>query len=343
MKLVKVPLLMLFFLLIVLVVAGGFFTVLAFLNNPTGEVPETGVLFQIKKGETSEHVFVRLEQERLIRSSLLMRSIAKLTNTESFLKSGIYRIRPDQTTLDIHNELVSGKQEMKKVTVKEGWTLSQIAGTLEAAGLMPAGEFMQAAASPELRAKYNVFGRTLEGYLFPDTYFFPYEVSAETVLTTMLDTFYEKLGAIFPDYRQLDKRLLFQKVIIASIVEREYRREDEAPVIASVFFNRLQRNQKLESCATVEYVLTEIMGKPHHERLTWADIAVKSPYNTYEIGGLPPGPIGNPGKTSLIAAFFPMKTNYLYFVLKDPATGVHEFSETFQKHLTAKELYIKSY
>jgi UPF0755 protein len=159
----------------------------------------------------------------------------------------------------------------------------------------------------------------------------------------MIDTFFDKLCDVYPDYPVLDKKALFQKVILASIIEREYRKENEAPVIASVFYNRLKINQKLESCATVAYVLTEMLGKPHPDRLTWADIAVKSPYNTYQVYGLPPGPIGNPGTTALMAAFFPMETNYKYFVLKDPESGVHEFSETFQKHLSAKELYIKGY
>jgi cell division protein YceG involved in septum cleavage len=153
MRILKIPFLFLFFLLLVLLIAGGLVVTAAFLNDPTGAIPQSGVLFQIKKGESSEHVFIRLEQERLIRSSLLMRIISKITDTESLLKTGIYRIRPEQTTLDIHTVLVSGKQEMKKVTIKAGWTLSQIAGALEQGGLISGGAFLQAAASPEIRAK----------------------------------------------------------------------------------------------------------------------------------------------------------------------------------------------
>ncbi len=343
MRLLKIPLVLVFLLLVLLVMAGGAFTVIALLNNPTGAVPQAGELFQIKKGESSEHVFIRLEQAGLIRSSLLLQVVAKVAGTESSLKAGVYRIRPDQTTIDIHNALVSGRQELKKVTVKEGWTLSQIAGALKSGGLMDAGSFVKAAASRELLARYGIPGRTAEGYCFPDTYYFPYDASAASMLAAMCDNFYAKLADIYPEYKRLAHKALFQKVIVASIVEREYRRENEAPVIASVFYNRLRINQPLESCATVEYVLTEILGKPHHERLTWADIAVQSPYNTYRVYGLPPGPIGNPGRTSLMAAFFPMKTDYRYFVLKDPASGAHEFSETFQKHLSAKSLYLKGY
>jgi UPF0755 protein len=343
MKLLKVPLLLLFFIFLLLLVSGGLFITVALFNSPTGAVQAEGILFQVKKGEVSEHVFIRLEQEQLVRSSLLLRLLSKISNTELSLKTGIYRINPGLTTWDIHAMLVSGKQEMNKITIREGWTLGQIAASLQQAGLMTADAFQDAARSPELRTKYRIPGRSVEGYLFPDTYYFPYDVSATTILSTMLDTFYAKLGELYPDYRKMEPQVLFQKVTLASIVEREYRKENEAPVIASVFYNRLRINQKLQSCATVEYVLTELLGKAHHERLTWADIAIKSPYNTYDIYGLPPGPIGNPGATALIASFFPMETKYKYFVLKDPVKGEHEFTETLQKHLSAKELYIKKY
>jgi UPF0755 protein len=343
MRLLNIPLFILFFGLALVVVAGGVAIVMAALNSPPDTIPAEGVLFEVNKGESSEYVFMRLEQNRLIRSSLLLRVIAKLTGTESSLKTGVYRIQPDFTAVDVHNLLVSGKQEMKRVTIKEGWTLRRTAREFEAAGLLSSAEFISAASSPATAGKFGVNGRTVEGFLFPDTYYFPYEVTAEEVVSMMVGTFFKRLAEIYPAYTEMDKKTLYSRVIMASIIEREYRREDEAPVIASVFYNRLAIGQKLESCATVAYVLTEIKGKPHPQRLTWADIAVDSPYNTYEHYGLPPGPIGSPGTTALYAAFMPLKTTYRYFVLKDPESGRHEFSETFQKHLSAKELYIKSY
>jgi UPF0755 protein len=343
MRLLKIPLFILFFVLVLFLVTGGLAVVVAVLNSPTGAVPAEGALFEVRKGEASEYVFLRLEEGNFVHSSLLLRVIAKLAGTESSLKTGVYRIRPGYSTVDIHNLLVSGKQEMKRVTVKEGWTIRQTAREFEAAGLLSAADFLKAAASPATAKKYGIAGRSVEGFLFPETYYFPYEVSAEDVIAMMVGTFFKRLTDLYPAYSNLDKKTLFEKVILASIIEREYRREDEAPVIASVFYNRLAVGQKLESCATVAYVLTEIKGRPHPERLTWADVAVDSPYNTYEHFGLPPGPIGSPGATSLSAAFLPLKTRYRYFVLKDQATGQHEFSETFRKHLNAKEMYLKSY
>ena len=128
---------------------------------------------------------------------------------------------------------------------------------------------------------------------------------------------------------------------MASIVEREYRRKEEAPLIASVFYNRLRYNIGLESCATLAYIITDIEDKPHPEYLTVEDKHIDSPYNTYKWAGLPPGPIANPGLVALEAAVRPPKTDYYYFVLKDPATGEHYFSEDLQEHNWAKYTYLK--
>jgi UPF0755 protein len=128
---------------------------------------------------------------------------------------------------------------------------------------------------------------------------------------------------------------------MASIVEREYRRAAEAPLIASVFYNRLEYNIGLESCATLGYIITDIQNKPHPEYLTAEDKRIDSPYNTYKWAGLPPGPISSPGAVALEAAFRPADTGYYYFVLKNPQTGEHYFSEDLQEHNWAKYYYLK--
>jgi UPF0755 protein len=128
---------------------------------------------------------------------------------------------------------------------------------------------------------------------------------------------------------------------MASIVEREYRADDEAPLIASVFYNRLKRNIGLESCATLEYIITEIQQKAHPEYITLEDEKIDSPYNTYKWAGLPPGPISNPGRIALEAAFHPARTGYLYFVLRDQQAGRHFFSRDLSEHNQAKYLYLK--
>jgi UPF0755 protein len=131
-------------------------------------------------------------------------------------------------------------------------------------------------------------------------------------------------------------------VILASIVEREYRRGEEAPLMAGVFSNRLGIGMALQSCATVEYIITEIQDRPHPEVLSTRDTEIRDPYNTYIRPGLPPGPICAPGKVALRAALFPEKSNFLYFRLVDEASGKHYFSRTLDDHIRAGRLYVKS-
>ena len=134
---------------------------------------------------------------------------------------------------------------------------------------------------------------------------------------------------------------LNNRVIIASIVEREYRIPEEAAIMAGVFFNRLRIGMALQSCATVEYVITEILGLPHPTRIFNRDLEIRNPYNTYMYPGLPPGPISWPGEIALRAAFNPAETNYLYFRLIELSTGRHHFSRTLDDHIRAGALYVK--
>jgi len=141
--------------------------------------------------------------------------------------------------------------------------------------------------------------------------------------------------------RSTDAAELNRRIIIASIVEREYRVPEEAAVMAGVFYNRLDIGMALQSCATVEYVITEIQGRPHPEQLFNRDLEIRDPYNTYIRPGLPPGPISAPGETALKAAFIPESTEYLYFRLIDTGAGRHYFSRTLDDHIRAGALYVK--
>jgi len=200
---------------------------------------------------------------------------------------------------------------------------------------------MAAVRSPVLLAKFGIPGRTMEGHLFPDTYFVPQPFTGAAMAELMARTFYDTVSSIEPGWKTLPSADFRDAVIMASIVEREYRADDEAPLIASVFYNRLRRNIGLESCATLEYIITEIQNKAHPEYITLDDEKINSPYNTYKWAGLPPGPISNPGKIALEAAFHPAKTGYMYFVLKDAQAGRHFFSRDLSEHNQAKYLYLK--
>jgi len=304
-------------------------------------IPAAGVLFKIDKGENTENIIMRLEKDGLIKSEFFLKMISKILNTETSFKTGVYRIMPEHTTIDIHDLLISGNQEITRITIPEGLTLKKIASYLEQKGITSADNFLIAARSEEILSTFLIQAETVEGFLFPDTYDFPYDVSAELIIQTMIKTFFIRLAESIPEYEFLNSQLLFEKIILASIVEREYRIVDEAPLIASVFYNRLKKKKNLESCATIGYIITEILGRPHPEILTLDNLKIESPYNTYIHPGLPMGPICNPGLTALEAVFSPAETDFLFFVLEDPVTGKHHFSRNLAEHKNARNLYLK--
>jgi UPF0755 protein len=313
----------------------------AFLNASPVPRSKGDGLFSIEKGWSLSRISRELQAQGFIRFAPLLDAAGRLGGTQGAFKAGFYRIPARASTLAIHRLLVEGAQTIGRVTLPEGWTAGKIARHLEAQGVCPAADFMAATASPDLLAKFSIPGKTLEGYLYPDTYFVPRPFPAKTLVELMVRTFFENLGTISPGWKDLGREKLRDSVILASIVEREYRVDAEAPLIASVFTNRLRLNIGLESCATLEYIITEIQQKAHPEYITRDDEKVDSPYNTYKWAGLPPGPISNPGKIALEAAFHPPRSDYLYFVLRDPQTGRHFFSRNLNEHNQAKYLYLK--
>ncbi len=317
-------------------VGGG----LLLLNGPPAAAARDA-LFSIGRGESLSQISRHLRSQGLIRSASLLQAIGRLRGTQTAFKAGYYRIPAGASTLAIHDLLVNGAQLIGKITVPEGWTLGKIAKHMEAQGVCPASEFLAAATSPSMLAEFGIREKTMEGYLFPDTYFVPRPFPAAMMVELMAKTFFENVGAVMPGWKTLPLDELRQKVIMASIVEREYQVDEEAPVIASVFYNRLSKNIGLESCATLEYIITEIQQKPHPEYITLDDEKIDSPYNTYKWAGLPPGPISNPGRIALEAAFKPARTDFLYFVLRDPQAGRHFFSRNLNEHNQAKYLYLK--
>ncbi|MDR0389188.1 MAG: endolytic transglycosylase MltG [Spirochaetaceae bacterium] len=337
---------------IVLVIAVLGLGIFIYLNLPPGDAPviPAGVdtmsfadngdlVIDVRSGESAGSVGRRLEDAGVIKSALLW-SLLFHTSKDT-IKAGVYGLSLPLSQLEIRSILVSGRQLLVRVMFPEGGTLKKSAHILEEAGICSAGEFLAAAGDEAVRESYGVIGQTMEGYLYPDTYLFPRAYPAEQVVRTMADTFFKNLALIEPGALALSREELNRAVIIASIVEREYRLAAEAPLMAGVFYNRLRIGMALQSCATVEYVITEIQGRPHPELLYNRDIEIRDPYNTYIRPGLPPGPISAPGGTALTAAFFPESSNYLYFRLVDPGAGRHYFSQTLDDHIKAGLLYVK--
>jgi UPF0755 protein len=329
-----------FLILVVLILAAGG-AAGYYLNSPSPQIPAGGTVFKVLRGENLSTIADRLEREGLIRSRMLLLIFSRLSGTETSIKNGYFRILPGDSMIDVHNLLVAGYQEQVKITIPEGWTLRKIARYMEEKGIAGREEFISAASSPSLLEQFGIPAENLEGYLFPDTYYFPRGYPAYGVVEEMVENFFRRLAEIAPEALEWDREKLHRRIIMASIVEREYRRAEEAPLIASVFYNRLDYNIGLESCATLGYIITDIQNKPHPEYLSAEDKRIDSPYNTYKWAGLPPGPISSPGAVALRAAFEPADTDYYYFVLKDPRTGEHYFSENLQEHNWAKYYYLK--
>jgi UPF0755 protein len=311
------------------------------ISAPPAPADRGDSLFVVEKGETLARIAERLADDGYIRSPALLRVLARLRATEGEFKAGWYRIPAGASALRVHDLLVKGSQSLVKLTIPEGWTVSRIAALAEERGITPDNAFQAAAGSATLAAELSVPAKTLEGFLYPDTYFVPAPFPAEMLVRLMVETFFERLDAIEPGWRTMKGGELFDTVTLASIVEREYRVEGEAPLIASVFTNRLRLGIGLESCATIAYIISEIQHQPHPEYITLEDKGIDSPYNTYKWAGLPPGPIANPGRVALEAAFHPARTDYLYFVLRDPEEGKHYLSKDLDAHNKAKKLYLK--
>ncbi len=287
----------------------------------------------IPKGSSAVDVADLLHAGGAIRNAYVFKLAVRIRGSSGRIQAGTYRFEPGVRMGDVLAAIEQGRTERIKVLVREGATLRMIGEVLEKQKITSSRDFLAAAADKALLGEFGIPGPTFEGYLFPDTYDFSPAQDAATVIRAMASTFFRKISGVSPE--GISPGDLYSKVILASIVEREYRRADEAPVIASVFMNRLAMRMPLQSCATVVYILTEKLGNPHPDIVLYADLQLQDSYNTYRNRGLPPGPISNPGETALRAVFNPAKTDYLYFRLADGATGTHRFSRTFDEHTQA--------
>lgn len=290
------------------------------------------VLFSIEPGSGAAKVAEDLAGQGLIRNPALFRIVMRLSGTDRKLKAGTYFIDRVSTMYEIASRLKKGEVATVSVTLSEGLTARMMAAKLEEAGICGAREFLDAVSDPEIARDLGLKASSLEGYLFPDTYKFALGISGSEAAKTMAGRFFEILDSM-GDTAPQDRFDLHRKVILASIVEREYRVTSEAGLIAGVFANRLSIGMPLQSCATVVYVITERQGKQHPDTVYYRDLKIEDPYNTYLHKGLPPGPISNPGATALRAAFAPEKSPYLYFRLADSAAGTHRFSVSFDEHV----------
>jgi UPF0755 protein len=317
-----------FFVLMILLALG----LGVFLVTPKEKTGEEKV-FVVRTGLSLKEITSELQQRQLIKNETLFMLWARLMGYSRQIKAGEYALSPTMSPVEILEKLRRGIIMTHPVTIPEGFNMEQIAVLLEGKGLVEKEAFLGLAREPATVSRLGLSGPSLEGYLYPDTYHFGRDVSTISILETMVNRFWEVVG---PYTASLEKTGLEMEevVILASIVEKETGLAKERPAIASVFLNRLKRGMRLASDPTVIYGLDGFDGN-----LTKDDLSKKTPYNTYVIRGLPPGPIANPGLESIKAVIFPDETDYLYFVSKND--GSHYFSKTLSEHNRAVETYQK--
>jgi UPF0755 protein len=287
----------------------------------------------VPAGSTAAEVARRLAAQQVIGSPLVFSLLARMGGVEAEIKAGEYRFPPHQTTAEVLGRLVGGQQVAVWVTIPEGFTAKEIAAQLQERGVGDGGAY----ARYFLHDSIVVAGArtaSLEGFLFPDTYLLELGASPQAVARVLTDQFRRELPA---DAAARAKRLgltVPQVVTVASLVEREAKSDDERALMAGVYYNRLSRGMPLEVDATIEYTFAH-----HKDVITLDDLARDSPYNTYEHTGLPPTPIASPGLPSLLAAFHPAASDYLYYVYK--GNGHHAFSRTLAEHNANVARYLR--
>ena len=289
----------------------------------------------IPKGSGVKSIAKILEKENIIKNSFVFELYCKINKKSESIKAGKYSFNNSMSVSEIVDVMVSGRAliDTVKFTIPEGYNLSQIEERLYNLNIVDRESFNAALESGSY--DYDFIEqipdreKKLEGYLFPDTYEIYRETSAEAIIDKLLGQF----DKVFTEeYRNRAKELnmtIDEVITLASIIEREAKLDDERKIISGVFHNRLKKNMLLQSCATVQYLLKE-----QKEELSFEDLEIESPYNTYKYSGLPPGPIASPGLKSIEAALYPEDVEYLYFRAKND--GSHIFTKTYDEHRKAE-------
>jgi UPF0755 protein len=304
------------FLFLIALVCAGY--VAYGLLRPIGGQPQKSVL--LKPGSSARHIAQQLKAEGVIPSWPAF--LALYYWKAKPMKAGEYLFDRPANALEVYDRLARGDISAHAVVIPEGDNMFEIAAALEAAGLCSQQDFLNVARDPALIADLDPQAHSLEGYLFPDTYEFTRTQNAHDMAAAMVHRFRQearKIGLTADVHRV---------VTMASIVEKETAAAEERPLVASVYYNRLARNMALDADPTVIYAA--LLDGRYRGAIYESDLANRSPYNTYKVPGLPPGPIANPGEASLAAAIHPAQSDYLYFVSDN--NGHHRFAATMAEH-----------
>tara|TARA_B100001971_G_C18259374_1_gene585231 strand:+ start:2660 stop:3670 length:1011 start_codon:yes stop_codon:yes gene_type:complete len=288
----------------------------------------------VEKGASFRQVASQISETGLIPHHVAFVALGKLMGVEEQIHPGKYDLNSHMAPSTILNVLATGQTIPYWVTIPEGYSMQQIGNLLEEVGITTATRFVQTAHDTEVRRTLGIEGDTLEGFLFPDTYRFHHGTSPRDIIQVMVEQFQQ---VYTPEIQQQARERglsTLEVLTLASIIEKETGAGEERALISAVFHNRLKRGMPLQSDPTVIYALPSFDGN-----LRKPDLQYDSPYNTYRVRGLPPGPIANPGWASIMAALHPAPVPYLYFVSKN--NGTHHFSSTLAEHSRAVYQYQK--
>lgn len=306
------------------------------LDQPAGDL-ESSIVLTVQAGSPASVVVDQLINAGIVDNGFLFRSYLRYRGFDRGIEAGNYQVHGGMTVRDLAKTLQTAQPLIAILTVLEGWRLEEIAGALPTSGLsISETEFWEAAHTSAIG--FTFAGEipdppSLEGFLFPDTYFLDPDATAIDATREMLANFDEQVTYELRAGFARQGLSLFEAITLASIVEREAVVSDEKVTIASVFLNRLANNMPLDADPTVQYALGQQADGWWKAPLSFDDLEVDSPYNTYRYPGLPPGPIANPGLVSLEAVAFPDQTTFLYFRALCDGSGRHAFARTFEEHV----------
>jgi UPF0755 protein len=336
------------------------FTILAYwdftvyMSSPISKEKPAKIKVVIPEGSTLTQVANLLRDREVVRSPTYFRIYLLVNEKADRLRAGVYHFFTDQTPIQIADELVSGPRTPYVVlTIREGYNVWQIAQTFEEAGLADAKKVLALLKDPAMAEKARVprspkgeyVVSSLEGFIFPETYYVEPGQSLERIILRMVEQYNKELRKAKKDHLEEYSRLLEKVglsdhdiVTLASLVERETALPHEKKLVASVFLNRIRKQMRLQTDPTLTYSEERRGAAPTKEDRENGS----NPYNTYAHDGFPPGPICNPGRESLAAAVAPSQSGFLFFVAKRDGTGGHHFTTNYDDHRRAVKKYLKS-
>ena len=328
-KFIKISLVLL--TVLVVTVSCFIFDIMNYAGEPAGK-DDVMKLVVVEKGQSFNATLDSLEKAGVIKNPLKLKLFARIKGYDKKIHAGEYALSSVMPPALILDTMLRGKVYLHRITVPEGFNMQRVASVISEAGFGTVETFMKIATDPSFLQEKGIHAGTLEGYLYPDTYYFPKDESCENIISAMV----EKFQSVFtPEWEKRAKELglsIHEIITLASIIEKETASQDERLVISSVFHNRLKKGMRLETDPTVIYGIKNFNGN-----ITRKDLSETTLYNTYKITGLPPGPIAGPGYESIKAALYPAETDYLFFVSKND--GSHIFSADFKEHNRAVKKY----